>query len=216
MKYKIISGKYETGTEEQKATFANMLGTSDIQYKFDLYFHWYNVIHEFGHCLLDSYGIDMDNVDEEFWVNRFAIAYWKKADSSGKLSELKELLEQTIELMPNPVPNGQAYIDFFKSIWQSMWEKGEQQAAMLYGYFQFSCVLEAMKCNDDLCTLLQEVGISVTNCGQLEQYHGKVSAESAGDVLNICIKNLKELGISTVDVEMELTDNPGVHCAKAI
>ncbi len=32
MKYKIISGKFEMGMEEQKSSFANMLG-EDAQYK---------------------------------------------------------------------------------------------------------------------------------------------------------------------------------------
>ncbi len=212
MKYKIITGKYETGNEEQKLLFANMLGTN-VQYKFNLYFHWYNIIHELGHCLLDFMDVSMDNVDEEYWVNRFAIAYWKKADDSGKLTELKEILNETISSMQNPVPQGQGYFEFFKSIWESIWKMDEQQATMLYGYFQFSCVAEAMKCEDDLADLLQTIGIHTMQNIQFEKYQGTIRAENAEAVLHVCMNNLQTMGVHGLEVTLELVENPAIHCA---
>ncbi len=212
MKYKILTGKYETGTEEQKAPFKNMFG-KDVLYKFDLYFQWYNIIHELGHCLLDVLDINMENVDEEFWVNRFAIAYWKKANGSNRLAELKGMLDQTLLAMQNPVPQGQNYLDFFKSIWQSMPEMSEEQRTLIYGYFQFSCVTEAMKREDDLVDLLQDMGVKVNQDIAFEQYQGDIQAESVRNVLDTCIKNLQSMGIRDLNVGIELVDNPAIHCA---
>ena len=85
MLYKIISGRYETGTREQQQAFAQLFGNENIQSRFDLYFHWYSVIHELGHCLVDFCEISMDPVQEELYVNSFAVAYWKTADANGNL-----------------------------------------------------------------------------------------------------------------------------------
>ena len=73
MKYKIISGRYETGTEEQQMGYRQLFG-GDVQYRFDLYFHWYNLIHELGHCVVEQYGKQMPKVAEEMFVNKFAIS----------------------------------------------------------------------------------------------------------------------------------------------
>lgn len=86
MQYKIISGKYETGTMEQKQSYCQLFGEDDIEFKFDLYFHWYNLIHELGHCMVDINHVTMNKVDEELYVNKFAVAYWRAADGSNNLN----------------------------------------------------------------------------------------------------------------------------------
>ena len=85
MEHRIISGRYELGTEEQKAGYRQLFGEEDIQHKFDLYFHWYNIVHELGHCLLEDWGIEMPNVQEEMYVNEFAVAYWTQADEGERM-----------------------------------------------------------------------------------------------------------------------------------
>lgn len=87
-------------------------------------------------------------------------------------------------------------------------------ANMLGKDAQSNCVLEAMTCEDDLAALIQGVGVVVTQSIEFERYHGAVAAESAKDVLNTCVNNLKIMGISGLHVELELTDNPGVYCAR--
>lgn len=49
--YTIISGRFETGTPEQKNAFMQLFGKEETRNFFDLYFHWYNLVHEIGHCL---------------------------------------------------------------------------------------------------------------------------------------------------------------------
>ena len=140
MAYKIISGKYETGTEEEKGGYQVLFGQENIQYKFDLYFHFYNLAHEFGHCLLDQNQIKMDPVEEEMYVNRLAVAYWKFVGREDRIKELEDLLGGILGNIPSPVPPEQSFESFFKSIWGTE----ALNNVMLYGYFQLNSVLQAI------------------------------------------------------------------------
>lgn len=100
MGYKIISGRYETGTQVQQKGYDWLFGSKNIQEKFDLYFHWFNIVHEIGHIIVDIEKIDMDKVDEEFFVNCFAVAYWRNVDMKiliyQDLSHMVKILIQKI------------------------------------------------------------------------------------------------------------------------
>lgn len=209
MGYKIITGKYETGTKEQQKNFCELFGEEDIQFKFDLYFHWYNLVHELGHCLLEMYGKRMDNIDEELYVNRFAVSYWKLADGSKNLIKLKEMITSIFYKLPNPVPQNMEPKEFFKT----MWGNENRPSVSLYGYFQFSCVLEAMSNESNLYEVLNEVGIKTVNHKNIRMHQGQVSSCSAADTLNLCIENLRNIGVAVEDVKLELVDNPEVQCA---
>lgn len=113
MLYKIVSGRYETGTREQQQAFAQLFGNENIQSRFDLYFHWYNVIHELGHCLVDSCEISMDPVQEELYVNSFAVAYWKTADANRNLWKLREMITEILGQIQSPVPPDTNFAAFF-------------------------------------------------------------------------------------------------------
>ena len=92
--YKIITGQFEKGAPQVQEAFAQLFGEDGTKEKFDFYFHWYNIPHEFGHCILDFYGRSVGKVREEMLANRFAVAYWKSAGYSKELAELKEMLEE--------------------------------------------------------------------------------------------------------------------------
>src|SRR5690606_30690673 len=69
-----------------------LFGEDNIQYKFDLYFHWYNIVHELGHCVVDAQKINMSKVQEEMFVNEFAVAYWKYIGAESQIKELAEIM----------------------------------------------------------------------------------------------------------------------------
>lgn len=138
--YKIISGQYELGSEEQQSGFKMLLGEDNIQYRFDLYFHWYNMVHELGHCLLDSLQIKMSEVQKEMFVNEFAVAYWKYVGAEAQINELEEMLYSINSNIDSPVPNGISFVEYYESIWRTE----VLDSVMLYGYFQLNSVLEAI------------------------------------------------------------------------
>ena len=215
MNYKIISGMYETGNEEQQMGYRQLFGEADIQRKFDLYFHWYNLIHEMGHCLVERYGVEKSKVQEEMYVNEFAVSYYRFVGESEKLDELQANLQAVIDQVPCPIPEGQTFISFFESIW------GTEQLmnVMLYGYFQLNSVLEALKKDRSFEDVVSEMGVEVkksdSDTVELKQCDKPIAASSAEAFLNTAIENVKACGLDVPDIKLELVDNPMMQCAQS-
>ncbi|MBO7650038.1 MAG: hypothetical protein J6S79_04770 [Lachnospiraceae bacterium] len=230
MKYKIISGRYESGTEEQQAGYAQLFG-GDVQHRFDLYFHWYNLIHEVGHCLVEQYGKQMPQVKEEMFVNEFAVAYYRYAGESERLGELQGILQGIIDQMPSPVPKGETFLSFYERIWGTE----ELMQVLTYGYFQLNSVLEAMKSNRGLAAVAAELGATLredvraagatikeanmqaseaTGDATLRTCDATVSSAGAAAFLETAVANLKALGLTVPEIKLELTDNPMIQCAQ--
>ena len=230
MKYKIISGRYESGTEEQQAGYAQLFG-GDVQHRFDLYFHWYNLIHEVGHCLVEQYGKQMPQVKEEMFVNEFAVAYYRYAGESERLGELQGILQEIIDQMPSPVPEGETFLSFYERIWGTE----ELMQELTYGYFQLNSVLEAMKSNRGLAAVAAELGVTLredvraagatikeanmqaseaTGDATLRTCDATVSSAGATAFLDTAVANLKALGLTVPEIKLELTDNPMIQCAQ--
>jgi len=210
MGYTIFSGKYENGTQEQQIGYNQMFGSDNIQEKFDLYFHWFNIIHEIGHIIIDIQNIDMDNVDEEFFVNNFAVTYWRSVDNCNNLRKVKCMIDDILKCMPSPIPQGTSFNDFFKSIWGTE----QMNSVMMYGYFQISCVAEAFNASRTLSDLLQEIGYDNIDVSLIKTYSEGVNSVNTIKVLNQCINNLNNIGIRVADVKIELVDNPEVQCCQ--
>ena len=75
--YSVVTARYNSGTDEQNAEVVLALGDENTEEDFEIYFQWYNVIHEMGHGLI-RYNSDkkFGNAEEEQLVNDFAVAYW--------------------------------------------------------------------------------------------------------------------------------------------
>lgn len=210
MSYKIISGQYELGTKEQQAGYKMLFGEENIQYKFDLYFHWYNIVHEVGHCVIDAQEISMSRVQEEMFVNEFAVAYWKHIGEENRIRELENMLKEIMANIPSPVPNDVSFAEYYESIW------GEEvfNNVMLYGYFQLNSVMEAIKGNKDLKTVLESIGIDLKSDVVMSMYDGAICAESANRVLSNVVTNINKLDINPIQISIELVDNPMIQCAQ--
>lgn len=208
--YTIVSGCFERGTPEQQAAFIQLFGTENTQYKFDLYFHWYNIVHELGHCLLAQKGIKLSPVQEEMTVNLFAVAYWRQIGFEKRIIELTGLLENILSMMPSPVPQGESFTGYFEKIFYTP----AMSDPMLYGYFQLISVLEAVKAGKTIREVLGGLNISIAETGCLQPYDGPVTAENAHHVLANALENLKLLGLDVGEVTLELVNDPGVQQAR--
>lgn len=212
MGYKVISGRYETGTQVQQIGYNQLFGNERIQEKFDLYFHWFNIIHEIGHIIVDIQKIDMDKVDEELFVNCFAVAYWRSVDDYNNLSKVHCMIEDILKCMPSPIPQGITFNDFFKSIWGTE----QMNSVMMYGYFQILCISEAFKSNKSLSDLLSGVGYKNIDTSVVKSYNEDVNSENTNKVLSQCIRNLNTIGVKINDVNIELVDNPEIQCCHLV
>ena len=213
MSYEIISGKYETGTVEEQMGFAQLFGEESVQKKFDLYFHWYNIIHEIGHVLVDINNVDMDGVNEELFANSFAVAYWKKVDKKNNLNRVKEMIYHIIKDIPSPLTKESNFKEFFKKIWGTE----IMNSVMMYGYFQLCCVLEAFNLDKNLSEVLQEVGYKEVSLSKMKPYSYDVNSENTEKVLENCLDNLKACGVTNLSkITLKLVDNPEMQCCNVV
>lgn len=211
MRYVIQSGKYETGTNEQQKSFKQILG-DDVLQKFDLYFHWYNIIHELGHCFAGECNIKQDsNIEQEMFVNEFAVGYYLYVGETQKLDELKFMVETILEKMSSPMPEGEAFLDFYKRIWNT----DAIMQVMIYGYFQFRSVLEALNKQRNFKDIALELGYQI-HSANIVKCEEAISSESAEKFLNTALENMKNMGMDIPSVSLKLMDDPTIQCVKAI
>lgn len=212
MEYCIVSGKYETGTAEQQLAFSQLFGENNIQTKFDLYFHWYNIIHELGHSLVNFKAKQMNPVDEEIFVNCFAVQYWRKVDNQRDLQEVEKLNKRILSKMPSLILEGVDFHTFFNNIWRS-----EQMcSAMMYGYFQMLCVKQAFNSTSSLNELLEQIGYQEVDITLVSPYQAEINAKNAENVLRTCLANLKVMGCKVPIITLELVDNPEIQCCRSL
>ncbi|MCI9552751.1 MAG: hypothetical protein HFE94_04355 [Acutalibacter sp.] len=207
---KIISGQYEKGTGQQQEVFRAVFGERDTQYRFDLYFHWYNILHELGHCVTEAQGLRTSPVKEEMLVNSFAVAYWNQAGQGDRVEELSRLLEERLALMPVFVPGGLGLVEYYESVW------GQELLGDVarYGHFQFSSVREAIREGRDLKSVLAAMGLSIGGENAVKGCRGEICAQNAHKVLSQALKDLQGLGLPPMEVELELVDDPTIQCAQ--
>lgn len=211
MNYIIYSGQFEKGTQEQQAVFSQLLGSQNAQYKFDLYFHWYNIIHEYGHCLCGYYNSDIIGLKQEFLVNRFAVSIWQYAGYEQELDELQKMINEILQRMKTPVPDHMSFTEYYEQIWGTE----ELMQVPIYGYFQFKSVQMALENRENLEAVLSEMGIRKEISNQsLPQKKYQISADTAKEVLHDIRYLLDGLGIEQPLVDVELVDDPSIQCVK--
>lgn len=210
MKYKIISGRYETGNEEQQMGYKMLFGENNIQYKFDLYFHWYNLVHEMGHCLVEKYGLKLSPVQEEMYVNELAVAYYRYVGDADRLEELKAMLVTILDHMSSPVPDGESFTSFFESIWGTELLMN----VMTYGYFQLNSVFEAMKIGRGFAEVISKLGVTI-NTDDVKRCEEEIASNNADKFLTAAIENIIACGLEVPEISLELVDNPMIQCAQS-
>ena len=244
MNYTIMSGCFEKGSSEEQAGYIGLFGPENIQYYFDLYFHWYNLVHEVGHCIVEKQGAVMSKVREEMYVNELAVGFYRAIGENEKLDSLKGKLEEIIGRMPAPMPEGEGFREFYERIW------GTEQLnnVMIYGYFQLNSVLEAFRAARSFLDVMKEIGVEISEVGASadEGADTATSADAGAEAstgagaeastgaganadmanLEICSENaqaffayalrrLGDFGIDLPQIRLELVDSPMIQCARS-
>ncbi|MCR5804702.1 MAG: hypothetical protein K6G47_10610 [Clostridia bacterium] len=212
MSYVILSGRFETGTDEQKNDFALLFGEETVNYKFDLYFHWYNLVHELGHCILDMNKIKKSGVREEMYVNELAVAYYIFTGEYERLEKLESIINEALSRMISPVPEGMDFVDYYEDIWGT--EKLND--VLIYGYFQLNSVLKALKKQPSLADTLSEIGFTIDTSTEMLTSDFSVIAENSGKCLRMACDNFIRLGVVIPDIHVELQDDPSIQRVEII
>jgi len=209
--YTIVTGKY-SATEK---IVSDLLGQENTELKFRLYFHWHNVIHELGHLLLRLYASNRytEPEQEELAVNRFAVAYWSDYGEPDKFEALSQLVKTTLPRFRSPAPEDMDYLTYARQNWGGK----DLFTFNNYGWFQFSCVADALSGSRSLADVLKTMGIEAiqpqskaTLCYSLED------EEMALKVLDDATVILRTWGLALPDIPHILDDDPNRQCISTV
>lgn len=210
-KRRIFTGVWELASVEKRKPIIDLFGNEDIAREFHkIYFQWYNLIHEFAHIFRRYHGIKIDwtkeGANEEQAVNDFAMAYWKKFGQKDKLEFIIKYIEQTLKVMPNPIPIEADFLEFWNEHFSGI------QSSELYAFFQFTSVKRSYESNESFSDVLNSFGIKSIdayhrNLTYAEEYHPQ-------NVIDDCCKILNDMGIDTPSVEVVLSDDPIIQRAE--
>jgi len=212
----IVNGLYGQGTPAQNEMIHALLGGELARDRFELYFQWYNTIHELGH-LITIYHSTHDFrhlVEEELLVNAFAVAFWTYFGEAEKLYALEEAVEYILSNMTPPVEN-MHHLDFMR---EAVDEErfAEIFTFEIYGWFQFSIVSELLREREslDLAQLLTEMTGLENIQAQPRQTFGypALGIDMIPTIVGDVIAVLQDWGVESFpDVYIAFSTDPNDH-----
>ena len=113
---RIVTGQYQKAPLKQKKMIQKLFG-EDAEYRYEIYFHWYNVLHELGHAIMMfNASARPHSAEEEQLVNNFAYAYWQHYGEQKKIKTLSFFVDETIRKFTIPSSGNEDYMDYAKSV----------------------------------------------------------------------------------------------------
>ena len=123
------------------------------------------------------------------------------------------MLSEILQRIENPVPDHMSFADYYEQIW----ETDEIMEVPIYGYFQFKSVQMALENRGDLATVLGEMGIHKEINNRLPSHmEYSIFAQTAKEALHDIRQLFDGLGIEQPMTDIELVDDPSIHCVKYI
>ena len=209
---RIITGHYQKSSLEQKQMLQKLFGEL-AEYNYEIYFHWYNVIHELGHAIMMFNSPSRPHpVDEEQMVNNFAYAYWQHYGEPKKLKELCSIVDETIQKFSIPAQNNESYIEYAKD----KWGKEELFTFNNYGWFQFSSVRAAIAKASTLEQALSQMCSVKVVPVKTETMNYEICDQMAAQIIADAVRNLKDWGVLLPeDIKIVFCDDVNCHMCQA-
>jgi len=192
---------------EQKKMIQELFG-ENTEYNYEIYFHWYNIIHELGHAIVMFNSSDkLHPADEEQLVNNFAYAYWKYYGEQKKLKALSSIVDKTICKFTAPTHDKESYMDYAKKVWGTE----ELNSFNNYGWFQFSSVQAAIAQEQSLEEALNCMCSAKVSPKKPETLQYEVCAQMPSKVLSDAVRLMKDWGV-LLPQENEIIFCDDVNC----
>jgi hypothetical protein len=204
----IITGRYGKGTPSDNEIVDSIFGKGYARERFELYFHWYNLIHELGHGIIEFNSTSrLHPVKEEQLVNDFAVAYWTYYGEKEKLDELDMIVSYALTHLKRPADN-LTHIEYA----YNNWGKEELMNFNNYGWFQFSCVKNSLSEKKPIESVLPQMGVQhvMPRVQQVLTYTlegEKTSRKIVEDAAHI----LSKWGVMLSNVSVAFDDDPNKH-----
>ena len=184
----------------------------DAEINYEIFFHWYNVLHELGHAIMMfNASFRPHPAEEEQLVNNFAYAYWKYYGEDEKLKELCSIVEKTIQKVNIPTSNNECYMDYAKK----MWGTEELFTFNNYGWFQFSSVQAAITAGTNLEQALNRMCSAKVSLKKAEILKYEVCDQMAGQVVADAMRVMKDWGVLLPEAnEIVFCDDVNCHMCR--
>lgn len=190
-KVEIVTGQYQTAPAKQKEMIQQLFG-ENAEHKYEIYFHWYNLIHELGHVVMMFNAVSKPHpAEEEQLVNDFAIAYWRLFGEQGKMDELCAFVGHTIPKFTVPARETDTYMDYAKK----NWGQDELNNFNNYGWFQFSSVQAAISADQSLEQVIYQMTSRHLSFQKRESFIYDVDERMAFRVIEDAVNVLTDCGI---------------------
>jgi len=204
---KIVTGKYQTAPTEQKMMIQELFG-EDAEYNYEIYFHWYNVLHELGHAIMMFNASARPHpAEEEQLVNHFAYAYWTYYGEQKKLKALCSIVDKTIRKFTAPTCGNENYMDYAKKVWGTE----ELNSFNNYGWFQFSSVQAAMTEAPNLEQALNWMCSANVSPKKAETLQYEICDQMPSQVVTDAVRLMKDWGVLLPE-ETEIVFCDDVNC----
>ena len=210
----IVTGSYGEGTAEQNSIVDKILGGEAAKSRFELYFHWYNILHELGHSIMFYYAKNRPHmVDEEQLVNDFAVSYWLHYGEAEKLAAIEEIIEYALAHIKRPAAASIGYLDYARIHWndQDFFNFNN------YGWFQFSCVESSLLRKRLLKDVLVEMGVqNITEQPYRCLSYSISNADMPRKILKDAVLNLRDWGVLLPEAVITFDQDPNMHMSKIV
>jgi len=205
----ITTGRYGHGTPEENETVDAILGEARAKERFELYFQWFNVLHETGHCIVWFNGGSRPQiVDEEQLVNDFAVAFWTYYGEEEKLGDLRLTVAQALDNIGRPPDKYANHLEYARD----NWGKSGFFTFRNYGWFQFSCVNGSLGDIKPLESVLAEMGVAnVSVRPKRTLAYPAIGEGAAAEIIGDAVAILREWGATIPAVYHTFDDNPNNH-----
>lgn len=207
----IVTGQYQKAPQVQQNMIKWLFGPS-AESSYELYFHWFNMIHELGHAIMTFNALDRPHpAEEEQLVNHFAYAYWMHYGEPEKVQALTSIVHKALDKLTAPVPNPIHHLDYAKS----NWDKAELYSFNNYGWFQFRCVQAAIAESHSLEQVLNYMCSFKVAVQKPKILEYEISTTMAPQVIADAAKMLKKWGIALPDkIDIVFCNDVNCHMCK--
>ncbi len=216
--YSVTTGLYNQSTEEDQKNVETALSKENTEERFNLYFKYYNVIHELGHGLIYyNKGVDIPVAEEEQLVNDFAVAYWKYYGEEEKVKELEDIANYAVEHIGDNYKNN---VDYMKRAKENSTHDSFNSSFFNfndYGWFQFSCVKHSFETNKDLETVLKEMGFEKFKLPEPKELkYNEITNEVSTDIINDAIDNFHSWGLKFPKATHHFDKDPNNNYSRSV
>ena len=202
----ICTGRYNSSSGKDNNIVEEIFGREDAKERYELYFQWFNVIHELGHGIIRATDMkNMKGAEEEQLVNDFAVAYWRYYGEKEKFEEFESIVNYACNYLKNPTNEELTYMEYGKKYWG----KSDFYNFKNYGYFQFNSNKSSLQNNKTLEQVLKEMGVEefeITEQVTLE--YPEITEEVSRKIVQDAVLKFREWGINYPEVYQKFDDNP--------